>query len=210
VGNDGCVNKRRGEESERGEKETKPEIKRIIGGHVTVKRVTRSGDPRITHVTPRLYLTPNDQPSYDWLRQFGPPDMNGNGNLNQAISGICSPCTLSALSCSTSFQSSSITVSSSSRSDMRQSWVVRSQRFKGCGSGQDGSRPSMALGRSEGRREGEKEGAELSREEPEEVEGESGGVGCRSLAWGKGQAMGHLKGRGAGEGRRKGSRYRNR
>jgi hypothetical protein len=30
----------------------------------------------------------------------------------------------------------------------------------------------------------EKDGAELSREEPEDVDGESGGVACRSAAWG--------------------------
>lgn len=42
----------------------------------------------------------------------------------------------------------------------------------------------MSLGRCE-EGEVEKEGteAELSREEPEDVEGESGGVACRSAAW---------------------------
>jgi len=40
----------------------------------------------------------------------------------------------------------------------------------------------MSLGRSVERGEGEREGAELSREDPEEVDGESGGVGWRSLA----------------------------
>ena len=44
--------------------------------------------------------------------------------------------------------------------------------------------------------EGEKDDAELPREEPEDVDGESGGVGCLSEAWSNGQAMGHLKGRG--------------
>jgi hypothetical protein len=34
----------------------------------------------------------------------------------------------------------------------------------------------------------EKDGAELSREEPEDIDGESGGVGCRSLAWSNGHA----------------------
>jgi hypothetical protein len=54
----------------------------------------------------------------------------------------------------------------------------------------------MSPGRSEGRWEGEGEGAELPREEPEDIEGESGGVGCLSPAWPNGQAMGHLKGKG--------------
>lgn len=53
----------------------------------------------------------------------------------------------------------------------------------------------MSLGRCE-EEEVEKDGAELSREEPEDIDGESGGVGCRSLAWSNGHAMGPLKGRG--------------
>lgn len=52
----------------------------------------------------------------------------------------------------------------------------------------------MSLGRCE-EEEVEKDGAELSREEPEDIDGESGGVECRSLAWSNGHAMGHLKGR---------------
>jgi len=52
----------------------------------------------------------------------------------------------------------------------------------------------MSLGRCE--REIEKDGAELPQEEPEDVEGESGGVECRSLAWSNGRVMGHLEGRG--------------
>ena len=47
----------------------------------------------------------------------------------------------------------------------------------------------MSLGRSEGSGEGEKDGAELLREEPEDVDGESGGVGCLSLAWSKGRTI---------------------
>jgi hypothetical protein len=56
------------------------------------------------------------------------------------------------------------------------------------------------LGRREDGGEVVKDGAELSREEPEEMDGESGGVGCRSLAWSNGYAMGHLKGRGLASG----------
>jgi hypothetical protein len=41
---------------------------------------------------------------------------------------------------------------------------------------------SMSPGRSEERWEGERDDAELPREEPEDVDGESGGVGCLSLA----------------------------
>lgn len=52
----------------------------------------------------------------------------------------------------------------------------------------------MLLRRSEERGEGEKDEAKLSREEPEDADGESGGVGCLSLAWSNGEAMGHLKG----------------
>jgi len=40
----------------------------------------------------------------------------------------------------------------------------------------------MLLGRCD-EVEVEKDGAELSREEPEDVDGESGGVGCRSPVW---------------------------
>jgi hypothetical protein len=53
----------------------------------------------------------------------------------------------------------------------------------------------MSLGRRE-EEEVEKDGAELSREEPEDIDGESGGVGCRSLVWSNGHAMDHLKGQG--------------
>jgi len=40
----------------------------------------------------------------------------------------------------------------------------------------------MSPERSEERWEGERDGAELPREEPEDIEGESGGVGCLSPA----------------------------
>jgi hypothetical protein len=50
----------------------------------------------------------------------------------------------------------------------------------------------MSLGRCE-EEEVEKDGAELSREEPEDIDGESGGVECRSLAWSNGHAMGQRK-----------------
>jgi hypothetical protein len=55
----------------------------------------------------------------------------------------------------------------------------------------------MSLGRCEDSSRGEagKDKVELSREELEDVDG----VGCRSLAWSNGQAMGNLKGRGRGE-----------
>lgn len=39
-----------------------------------------------------------------------------------------------------------------------------------------------------GEGEVEKDGAELSREEPEDIDGESGGVGCRSQPWSNGHA----------------------
>ena len=51
----------------------------------------------------------------------------------------------------------------------------------------------MSLERCE-EEEVEKDGAELSREEPEDIDGESGGVRCRSMAWSNGHAMGHGKG----------------
>lgn len=93
------------------------------------------------------------------------------------------------------FHSSSITVSSSSPSGMRPSSMTELLCIKGCESGYDECRRSMSLERCD---EGqvEKDGAELSREEPEDVDGESGGVGCRSLTWSNGHDMGHLKGRG--------------
>ena len=55
--------------------------------------------------------------------------------------------------------------------------------------------------------DGEKDGAELRREELEDVDGESGGVGCLSQAWSNGQAMGHLKGRGTAAGEVRGGRW---
>jgi hypothetical protein len=41
----------------------------------------------------------------------------------------------------------------------------------------------MSLGRCEEVEVVEKDGVELSREEARDVDGESGGVGCRSPAW---------------------------
>ena len=84
--------------------------------------------------------------------------------------------------------------------------MLGSRRFKGCGSGQPECELSMSVGRSEESGEGEKDGAELPREEPEDVDGESGGVGCLSLTWMKGRMSistfeGEGKSRtGAGEG----------
>lgn len=63
----------------------------------------------------------------------------------------------------------------------------------------------MSLGRSEESGEGEKDGAELPREEPEDLDGESGGVGCLSLTWLKGwTSIRTFEGERAGGGRRRG------
>lgn len=59
-----------------------------------------------------------------------------------------------------------------------------------CDSGYAGCKLPISLWRSEG----EKDRAELSREEPEDVDGESGGVGCRLQGSSNGTAMEHWKG----------------
>jgi hypothetical protein len=63
----------------------------------------------------------------------------------------------------------------------------------------------MSLGRSEERWEEDRDGAELPGEEPEDVDGESGGVGrLSSPSSSNGRAMGHLKGRETAAGEVKG------
>ncbi len=165
-----------------------------------------SGDPRITYIS---YVCSPNSPAHHYIHplqgtlshqahQYNQPSVPGMGENEKRIflARMCLPWFLSPRSPSPS-QSSSIMVSSSSTSlaGIRPSLMTGLLCPKGCESGQCECRPAMSLGRCE-EGEAEKDGPALSREEPEDVDGESGGVGCRSLAWSNGHAMGRLKGQG--------------
>lgn len=121
------------------------------------------------------YIHPFQDTFSHQIRQFDKPSAPGMEKKieNQYISRVCLPCSLSPRLPASSSQSSSIIASSSGLSLIQPSLITESLCPKGCESGQVICRLSMSLGRCEERPRGElgKDRPELSREEPEDVDG---------------------------------------